>query len=154
MSAEITHPENVTYWIITDGIGYAEGLTNPEQVTTVGNGWTLHWLGSDHAEYVAQCNLVNLLPRNADGTEGTVAHPSRVSARQIRLWLVGHGIALNQIEAAISTIEDPTTREVVKIEWEYAPYVERTHPWLVPLAQSLGLTEEQVDQAFIEASII
>jgi hypothetical protein len=80
--------------------------------------------------------------------------PETISARQIRLWLVRNGIALSQIETAISSIEDPTTREVVKIEWEYAPYVERTHPWLVPLAQSLGLTPEQVDQAFIEASNI
>lgn len=80
--------------------------------------------------------------------------PETVSARQIRLWLVRNGIPLSQIETAIASIEDVATREVVKIEWEYAPYIERTHPWLVPLAQSLGLTSEQVDQAFIEASTI
>jgi predicted RNA-binding protein Jag len=78
----------------------------------------------------------------------------RVSARQIRLWLVQHGVQLDAIENAISSIEDPLIRQSVKIEWEYAPYVERNHPWLVPLAESLGLTPEQVDQAFIEASTI
>lgn len=80
--------------------------------------------------------------------------PEIVSARQIRLWLIQHGFQLNQVDAAIDSIQDPIIREKVKIEWEYAPYIERNHPWLVPLAQSLGLTEEQINQAFIEASQI
>jgi hypothetical protein len=32
--------------------------------------------------------------------------------------------------------------------------VERNHPMLAPLAQALGLTENQVDTAFIEAQYI
>lgn len=154
MSAEIKNPNSVTYWIITDGIGYAEGLTGPEQTTTVGNGWRIHWIGSDHSEYVIECNKVNLVPRDTDGTAAILTQPFRISARQIRLWLIQNGIALTQIDDAINNIEDPNTREVVRIEWEYAPYVERSHPWLIPLAQSLGLSEEQIDQAFREASII
>lgn len=154
MSAEIKNPNSVTYWIITDGIGYAEGLTGPEQTTTVGNGWRIHWVGSDHSEYVNECNKINLVPRDADGTAAVLTQPFRISARQIRLWLVQHGIALTQIDNAIDGIEDPSTKEVVKIEWDFAPYVERNHPWLIPLAESLGLTPEQVDQAFIEASTI
>lgn len=85
----------------------------------------------------------------------TLLNPSikgvRVSARQIRLWLVQHGIQLEVIDSAIASIPDQLIRESVKIEWEYAPYVERNHPWLVPLAESLGLSPEQIDQAFIEA---
>jgi hypothetical protein len=80
--------------------------------------------------------------------------PLSVSARQIRLWLVRNGFQLAQVEQAINSIENLTEREVVKIEWEYAPYIERSHIWLVPLAQSLGLTEEQIDQAFREAALI
>lgn len=80
--------------------------------------------------------------------------PVSVSARQIRLWLIQHGFQLSQIDSAINSIEDPIVRETVKIEWEYAPYVERSHPWLVPLAQAIGLDSEQIDQAFIEASQI
>jgi len=77
--------------------------------------------------------------------------PESVSARQIRLWLINNGFELSQVENAINSIEDTITRETVKIEWEYAPYVERNHPMLIPLAQALGLTENQVDQAFREA---
>jgi hypothetical protein len=77
--------------------------------------------------------------------------PESVSARQIRLWLINNGIQLSQVENAINNIEDQITRETVKVEWEYAPYVERNHPMLIPLAQALGLSEAQVDQAFREA---
>lgn len=84
----------------------------------------------------------------------TPAVPESVSARQIRLWLVQHGISLAQVDAAIDAIPDQMQRDSVRVEWDYAPYVERTHPMLIPLAASLGLTEQQVDQAFTEAATI
>lgn len=80
--------------------------------------------------------------------------PKSISARQIRLWLIQHNFQLSQIESAIDSIQDPLVRETIRIEWEYAPYIERSHQWLAPLAQSLGLNEEQIDQAFREAYTI
>lgn len=80
--------------------------------------------------------------------------PTQVSARQIRLWLVQHGVSLAAVEQAIDAIPDQTTRDSVRVEWEYAPHVERSHPWLVPLAQALGLDEGQVDAAFREAATL
>ena len=80
--------------------------------------------------------------------------PKSVSARQIRLWLVTHGVSMASVDAAIDAIPDQLQRDIVRIEWDYAPYVERTHPMLLPLALALGLTEEQVDQAFREALAI
>ena len=77
--------------------------------------------------------------------------PESISARQIRLWLIRHGISLSQVDSAINEIPDQLQRDSVRVEWDYAPYVERSHPMLIPLAAYLGLTEEQVDQAFIEA---
>jgi hypothetical protein len=87
---------------------------------------------------------------NQQAVDDTV--PASVSARQIRLWLVDHGVSLAAVEAAIDAIPDALQRDSVRVEWEYAPYVERSHPMLVPLAAALGLTEAQVDQAFVEAS--
>lgn len=78
--------------------------------------------------------------------------PATVSARQIRLWLVTHGIPLTTVASAIAAIEDPALREVTQIEWEFAPYVERVHPMVDALSAALGLTPEQTDQAFVEAS--
>ena len=83
-----------------------------------------------------------------------VSVPANISAKQIRLWLIQHGISLQSVTDAINTIEDQLLRDSVAVEWEYAPYIERNHPMLVPLAQNLGLTETQIDQAFIEASNI
>jgi hypothetical protein len=80
------------------------------------------------------------------------AVPASVSARQIRLWILRQGINLAQVAAAIDAIPDTLQRDSVRVEWEYAPYVERSHPMLVPLAAALGLSEQQVDQAFAEAS--
>lgn len=80
--------------------------------------------------------------------------PETISARQIRLWLIKHNFQLSQIDSTIQSIEDPLIRESVKIEWEYATYIERTHPFLVLLAQSLGLNESDIDRAFIEANIL
>lgn len=80
--------------------------------------------------------------------------PATVSARQIRLWLLGRGVSMAAVDAAINALPDAAEREAVQVEWEYAPYVERSHPMLVPLAAALGLSEEQVDQAFVEAAVM
>lgn len=83
-----------------------------------------------------------------------VLPPATVSARQIRLWLVRHGVSLAQVDAAIDAIPDAQQREECRVEWNHAPWVERTHPMLLPLAAALGLTEAQVDDAFREAATI
>jgi hypothetical protein len=80
--------------------------------------------------------------------------PESVTARQIRLWLVRHGVSLAQVDAAIDAIPDAQAREEARVEWDCAPYVERTHPMLVPLAAALGLNEAQVDEAFRQAATI
>jgi hypothetical protein len=80
--------------------------------------------------------------------------PQTISARQVRIWLIQHGISLSMVDTAIETIEDPILKEITKVEWEYAPYIERNHPMMAPLAGALGLTQEQLDAAFIEAQNI
>jgi hypothetical protein len=92
------------------------------------------------------------LPAGWQMAEDTSPVPPSVTARQIRLWLVSQNYSLDMIAQAIAAIPDQATRDAVAVEWEYAPYVERTHPWLVPLAQALGLDEANVDHAFREAA--
>lgn len=78
--------------------------------------------------------------------------PESVSARQIRLWLIRQGISLAQVDAAIDAIPDQLQRDSVRVEWDYAPYIERSHPMLPPIAQALGLSD--IDAAFREAATI
>lgn len=78
--------------------------------------------------------------------------PGTVTAWQIRRWLIGNGYTLAQVSAVIDAIPDAAQREAVRIDWEYAPYVERTHPMLEPLATALGI--DNLDAAFIAAERI
>ncbi len=80
--------------------------------------------------------------------------PKSVSARQVRLWLVGRGFTMAAVDAAISAIADEQTRESVRVEWEYAPYIERSHPMLAPLAAALGMDDAALDVAFREAAVL
>ena len=153
MSSEIRAGDNRTYWIISNGNGYVDGVTDPNLVTTVGNGWHIYWIGSDHNEYLNSCNSIGILPRNTDPSiEITTLLPnSRLSARQVRLWLINKDIDLNTIDELINNIEDTIVRNTVRVEWEYAPYLEYKHPWIMNLAIQLGLTEQDVQNAFMEA---
>lgn len=81
-----------------------------------------------------------------------VVFPATISPRQIRLWLINNGISLSAVDATIASIENEVLRETTKIEWEFSPYVERNHPMINTLGAALGLTGEQIDQAFVEAS--
>lgn len=102
-------------------------------------------LRSGAAEWDAATQSVRVRPSSV---------PASVTARQIRLWLVRHGISLTAVDAAIDAIPDQQQRDEVRVEWDYAPYVERSHPMLIPLAAALGLSEAQVDDAFREAANI
>lgn len=80
--------------------------------------------------------------------------PAAVSPRQLRIWLVTHGVSLDDVSAAIAAIPDATQRQIAQIEWDYSPYYERNHEMLQAVAAALGMTSEQVDQAFREAATI
>lgn len=178
MTAQIIFPKEITYWILTDGVSYFDGFTSPDTVTTVGSGTQIFWIGTDHAEYVQACLDLGLTPRNT-GTAPvisvrsdtpvlqldqriselnsklseieTVIPGQRISARQARLWLIQRGVDLDNIDIIIDSIEDLITRQIVKTEWEYAPYIERNHLWLNNLASVLGLESNDLDRAFEEA---
>ena len=72
--------------------------------------------------------------------------PSVVSMRQARLALFQSGL-LSTVDSAISTGED-----VDKITWEYATEVRREDVLVQNLSNSLGLTDEMLDQLFILAA--
>lgn len=86
--------------------------------------------------------LENATPVDKDVPEQELAP---LTSRQLRLGLVQNGISLASVEATINAIPDTTTRELAKIEWEYATSFSRTHPLIDQIAGALGLTEEQVN---------
>jgi len=80
-----------------------------------------------------------------------VAAPDSLTAVQIRLWLVAHGISLEQVDAAIAALPDDT-REATRIEWEYSATIHRASSTLVAMATAFGMDSAAIDAAFLEAS--
>lgn len=72
--------------------------------------------------------------------------PSSVSPRQVRLLLLQKNL-LSDVESMIAQQDEAT-----KITWQYAIEFNRNDPLLNQLATNLNLTQEQIDQFFIEAS--
>lgn len=79
------------------------------------------------------------------------AIPDTVTAVQIRLWLVAHGISLEQVDAAIAALPDET-REATRIEWEYSGTIHRASSTLVAMATTFGMDATAIDAAFVEAA--
>ena len=73
-----------------------------------------------------------------------------VTARQARLALATIG-KLSAVADAIALIPEPDKTQVA-IEWEYATTVERTSPWIETMRPALGLSEEEMDQLFVQAA--
>ena len=72
--------------------------------------------------------------------------PQTLTIRQAKLVLLAAGL-LDDVDAAVAQANRAT-----QIEWEYATSVERTWPTLVVMATALGMTDEQLDNLFIQGS--
>lgn len=70
-----------------------------------------------------------------------------ISMRQTRLKLLQMGI-LDLVEQAL--VND----RAMQIEWEYAAEVLKTNPLVLMMASQFGLTQNQIDLLFYEASLL
>lgn len=68
-----------------------------------------------------------------------------ITPLQAKLQLHAMGL-LDEVEAMV--IADRS----VQLYWEYALEIQREHPTLMAMATQLGLTSEQLDEMFMEAS--
>lgn len=77
-----------------------------------------------------------------------------VSIRSLRLSIVRNGISLSLIDSVINSIVDTAERETVQTYWNHSDTIHRDHPLIAQFSQILGITEEQIDTIFDEASNI
>ena len=71
--------------------------------------------------------------------------PHSITMLQCRLYLLNQNL-LDRVEDIVSQ------NKAWQIEWEYANEVERTNQLITAMQSSLNLTNEEVDNMFIEAS--
>lgn len=72
-------------------------------------------------------------------------------AYQIREWLIRQGIGVNTVEVLLEqSITDPTQLALAKSRWEYATRVPREHPLTLGIGQALGMTPQEIDEAWAE----
>lgn len=74
--------------------------------------------------------------------------PAAVSMFQARAVLMAHGL-YDTVDAALKAAGG-----VHLLAWEYATEVRRNSPLVADMARQLGLTDEQVDDLFIQAAQI
>ncbi|WP_234844820.1 hypothetical protein [Sinorhizobium meliloti] len=75
-----------------------------------------------------------------------------LTARQLRLGLVGNGYSMSQVSAVIDAMPEGADKETARIEWEYATTFERTHPLIATVGAALAISEEQIDSMWTEAA--
>ena len=104
---------------------------------------------TDYAEYqkwLAEGNA----PEPADPPPVPVI--TSVTMRQARLALLQQGL-LTQVNNAVASIPG-AQGDAVRIEWEFSNTVERNRPFVQALAESLGLTPQQIDDLFTLAATL
>lgn len=78
--------------------------------------------------------------------------PASVTMRQARLALRSAGL-LESINATLASLPSPQ-KEDAEIEWEYSQEVQRHNGFIPVVAAALGMTDKQIDDLFIAASLL
>lgn len=76
--------------------------------------------------------------------------PKRVTAFQAQAALQLAGL----LDTAIDYINQPSTPVLTKIAWDKALHFERHSPMVTTIGAELGLTEQELDNLFIQAETI
>lgn len=84
-------------------------------------------------------------------TEEIKVVPESISQMKLRKQLILSGISISAIDALIQQLPQPN-RDLIQTMWEYAVVFDRTNPELNEMAEMLGITQEQLDDIFINAS--
>jgi hypothetical protein len=78
--------------------------------------------------------------------------PGIAANGSLRRVLIRWGIDPAGVTAVIGQIADETQRKEALTAWEYDPYLRRDWSLIGAIGSALGLSDEQIDQAFREAA--
>lgn len=74
-----------------------------------------------------------------------------LTARQLRLGLIRHGITLSTVQAAISAIGDGQQRDEAQVYWEFSTVINWSHPMTQALIALVGITTEDAAAMWMAA---
>lgn len=103
-------------------------------------------------ELFALASAGTVAPYVSPTIEEVRANMPTLTARQLRLGLVGNGYSMSQVSAVIDAMPEGADKETARIEWEYATTFERTHPLIVTVGAALAIGEEQTDTMWTAAA--
>lgn len=75
-----------------------------------------------------------------------------LTGRQLRLGLLEEGIFTQQILEKIDQLPDGIDKERTIIEWEYSDEYHRDHHLISSMGEMLGLSEEKINEMWLNAS--
>ena len=78
--------------------------------------------------------------------------PQEVTMRQARLALLENGLLAN-VQPAINSLPEPDKTKA-QIEWDYSNALQRSNPFIAILGAALGLSSQDLDNLFIQASAL
>ena len=79
--------------------------------------------------------------------------PDSISQMKLRKQLILIGISISSIDALIQSLPQPN-RDLIYTMWEYAVVFDRTNPELNAMAGMLGVTQQQLDEIFINGNLL
>ena len=79
--------------------------------------------------------------------------PESISQMKLRKQLILSGISIASIDALIQTLPQPN-RDLIYTMWEYAVVFDRSNSELNEMAEMLGISQEQLDDIFINGNLL
>lgn len=79
--------------------------------------------------------------------------PESISQMKLRKQLILSGISIASIDSLIQTLPQPN-RDLIYTMWEYAVVFDRNNQELNAMAEMLGVSQEQLDDIFINGNLL
>ena len=128
---KIINGQLVSEWVLT------EVLPNENLFKPI---WTgSEWIEGATPEAIAEANKAKV--------------PESISQMKLRKQLILSGISIASIDALIQQLPQPN-RDLIYTMWEYAVVFDRSNPELNEMADMLGISQEQLDDIFINGNLL
>ena len=106
----------------------------------------------DFLENGGQFEIIESTPEEIAEANKSIV-PESISQMKLRKQLVLSGISIASIDALIQSLPQPN-RDLIYTMWEYAVVFDRNNPELNAMAEMLNISQEQLDNIFINGNLL